>query len=106
MSAAAYRRAAAEHVAGQHRYGAVLILILILVFFQIAAPAARWAFAIDVALGGAALTVAVATSRAPGSVRRRRARVVAAAGFIVFLGIAVGVIGVAGTFVLLTLIVA
>jgi Ion channel len=106
MSAASLRRVAGDRVAGQHRYAAVLGLILILVFFQIAAPAARVAFALDVALAGAALTVAVATSRARGSVRRRRARVVAAAGFAVVLGVATGVIGTTFTFVCLTLIVA
>lgn len=106
MSAGALRPGAVPRVAGRHRYGAVLALILVLVFFQIAAPASRGASALDIALGGAALTVAVATSRAPGSVRRRRAVVVAAAGFIIFVGIALGVFGTTITFLVLTLIVA
>lgn len=106
MSGATSKRIPAMQVTGEFRYGAVLALILILVFFGIAAPAARWAYAVDVALAGAALTVSVATSRARGSVRRRRAEVVAVVGFVIFLGIAIGVIGTTGTFVFLTLIVA
>ncbi|MGE5617468.1 MAG: ion channel [Candidatus Woesearchaeota archaeon] len=106
MSSRAYTAARPHRVAGQFRYGAVLFLILTLVFFQIAAPSGRWAFAIDIALAGAALTVAVATSRARGSVRRRRAQAVAIVGVIVFLGIAIGVVSATATFVVLTLIVA
>jgi hypothetical protein len=101
--AASYRRAAAEHLAGQFRYGIVLGLVGCLVFFQIAAPAARWSLALDVALAGAALTVAVTTARAPGRVRRRRAQVGAV---VILLGIALGAVGSSGTFVVLTLLVA
>lgn len=104
MSVAAnYRRAAAEHVAGQFRYGIVLALVACLVFFQIAAPPAHWAFAIDAALAGAALGVAIATGREPRTVRRRRGQVVV---LVVLLGIVFGAIGSTGTWVVLTLLVA
>ena len=56
----------------QFRYGVVFAITLTLVLFEIAAPEADWARAAGVALGGAALTVAVSTSRARGDVRRLR----------------------------------
>lgn len=101
--AANYRQAAAEQVAGKFRYGIVLGLVACLVFFQIAAPAARWAFVIDATLAGAALGVAIATGREPGPVRRRRAMV---AVVLVLLGIAFGAIRSTGTWVVLTLLIA
>lgn len=104
--ALAHRRRAADYVAGRHRYGVVMVLVLALVVFQIAAPAARWSFAVGVALAGAALTISVSTSRAPGTVRRRRALLVAVAGAVVIFGILIGVIDTTATFVVFTLLVA
>jgi hypothetical protein len=92
-------------VEGQHRYGIVFLLILVLVMFEITAPNANWARAVAVALAGAALTVAVATSRAAHRVRRVRARAVSGAALIVVIGIATGVFGVALTFLVLSLVV-
>jgi len=104
--ASGYRQAAVEHVAGQFRYGIVLLLVLALVFFQIAAPTATWSLALDVLLSGAALTVAVATSRARGTVRHRRALLISGVGFILVLFVAVGLIGATGTFVVTTVVIA
>lgn len=104
--AGGYRQAAVEHVAGQFRYGIVLVLVAALVFFQIAATASSLALAFDVLLAGAALTVAVATSRARGTVRRRRALCISGIGFVLFLCVAFGVIGPTGTFVVTTLLIA
>src|SRR5947209_2560321 len=92
-------------VRGQHRYGVVFVLILVLVLFEISTPAADWSRAVDVALAGSALTVAVATSRARRDVRRARALVVSGIALILVIGIATGVFGVALTFLVITLIV-
>ena len=92
-------------VRGQHRYGIVFLLILVLVLFEITSPAADWARAVDVALAAAALTVAVATSRAGTQVRRIRALVVSGVALVVVIGIATGVFGAALTFLVVTLLV-
>lgn len=95
---------AAERSEASFRYGAVLLLVLSLVIFQIAAPAASWALAVDAALAGSALTVAVATSREGGAVRRRQAVLIGTAGIIVVVLIAAAVIGPTATFVIVTLL--
>jgi ion channel len=64
----------------EFRYGVVFLLVLTLVVFLIIAPAENWARAVALALEGAALIVAIATSRVRPTVRRRRALVGAAAG--------------------------
>jgi Ion channel len=84
----------------QHRYGAVFLLVLALLVFEVLAPDADWARAVAVALASAALTVAVATSRARGRVRRLRATVVVGAGVIVVVGIATGVVSLAVAFLI------
>jgi hypothetical protein len=93
-------------VGGQFRYGLVLLLVVTLVFFQIAAPVTSAALALDVLLAAAALTVAGATSRARESVRRRRALVVTAVGAAIFIVTATGAASTTFTFVVITLIVA
>jgi hypothetical protein len=57
----------------EFRYGAVFVIVLVLVVFLIVAPAANWARAVGLLLEVAALTIAVATSRVRPAVRRRRA---------------------------------
>ncbi|MBV8956802.1 MAG: hypothetical protein JO179_21880, partial [Solirubrobacterales bacterium] len=64
------------HHPAQFRYGVVFLLIVTLLLFDIIAPEADWARSIVIALAGAALTVAVGTSRARGPIRRKRALVV------------------------------
>jgi hypothetical protein len=90
-------RAASQSAAG-FRYGAVFVLVLTLLVFQILAPDADWARALSIALAGAALTVAVATSRARGRVRRARARAVGAVAFLIVVGVATGVLSAAVAF--------
>ena len=97
---------AAEHRAAHFRYGVVSLIILALLVFEIAAPDADWARAISVALAGGALTVAIATSRAPGPVRRRRASVAGGVALVVAAGTATGLLSPAITFAALTLFVA
>ena len=89
-----------------HRYAAVFVLVLTLLLFEVIAPAGSATRAGDVALSGAALTVAVATSRARGPVRRGRARIVAALALLFVIGIASGLFGRAITFVVVTVLVA
>ena len=93
-------------VEGQFRYGLVLVLVVTLVFFQIAAPTGSLAFAVDVLLAAAALTVSVATSRARENVRRRRALVVTGIGVVIFLTTLTGAASSTVTFVFVTLLVA
>jgi hypothetical protein len=90
----------------KHRYAAVFVLVLALLMFEIIAPAGPGARAVDVALSGAALTVAVATSRAQRRVRRSRARIVAAIAVLCVILIASGVFGRAITFLIVTSLVA
>jgi hypothetical protein len=63
---------AREDRPAEFRYGAVLLIVLVLVVFLIVAPAENWARALALALEVAALTVAFATSRVRPAVRRRR----------------------------------
>jgi hypothetical protein len=102
---AAPRRHPAERREAQFRYGAVFLLVLALLLFEVIAPAKGWARAIDVLLAGAALTVAVATSRARGPVRRTRARVVGTFALVTVIGIVVGIFATAATFVAVTILV-
>ena len=90
----------------QYRYAAVFMLVLALLLFEVIAPAGSGTRAVDVALSGAALTVAVATSRARGPVRRTRAQVVAALALLFVIGIATGTFGGAITFLVVTALVA
>jgi hypothetical protein len=83
--------AQASRVAG-FRYGVVFLLTLGLLVFEIVAPDTDWARAAAVGLGGLALTVVVATSRARAGVRRTRALAVAAAWIAAVILIGAGVI--------------
>jgi ion channel len=90
----------------RYRYGVVFLLLLALALFEVLAPSADWARAIDVALASAALTVAVATSRDRRRVRRVRALLVSGVGLLVVVGIATGLLGPAVTFLVVTALVA
>lgn len=57
----------------QYRYGVVFILVICVVLFVIVAPDGNGSRAVTFAMIGAALLVAVCTSRERGVVRRRRA---------------------------------
>jgi hypothetical protein len=105
-SSTAGRRQAVERREAQFRYGAVFLLVLALLLFEVIAPSRGWARAIDVALAGAALGVAVETSRARGSVRRTRSRLVGAFALVMVIGIASGLFGAAVAFAAVTILVA
>ncbi len=90
----------------RHRYGAVFLLLLALVLFEVLAPNSDWARAITVVLATTALTVAVATSRDPGHVRRLRAALVSGVGLVVVVGIAAGLFGPPVAFAVVTVRVA
>ena len=105
-TAAANRRDAAAERDAQFRYGVVFALVLVTVVFEVLAPDADWARAVAIALVGAALTVAVATSRAGAQVRRARTFVVGGVALVVVLGIATGVVGASEAFLVGTLVVA
>lgn len=90
----------------RHRYGVVFLLLLALVLFEVLAPSADWARAIAVVLATGALTVAVATSRDRGSVRRIRALLVSGVGLLVVVGLAAGLFGRAAAFLVVTVLVA
>src|SRR5690242_18295946 len=90
----------------QFRYGAVLLLLVVLLVFAIVAPDADWAHAVDPALAGSALAVAVGTSRAKGEVRRVRAISVSVVALLVVVLVGTGVFGVDLTFAVTTLLLA
>jgi hypothetical protein len=76
----------------QFRYGVVFVLTLALVVFVIAAPSADWSRAVALAIGGAALVVAVATARERRELRYREALVVSIAMVAVVLAVAIGAV--------------
>ena len=88
----------------EYRYGVVLVLALILVIFQIVAPADDWSRAVFVALEAAALLTAVATARERREIRRLRAIIVAVAGAIIVVGVASDLLSAKVTFLLATLL--
>jgi hypothetical protein len=90
----------------QHRYGAVFLLVMTLALFEVLAPTGDWPRAVEVALAGGALTVAVATSRESRTVRRGRAVIVGSFAVLFVVGIAAGLFDAAATFVVVTLLVA
>jgi hypothetical protein len=90
----------------EYRYGVVLLLAFILVVFAIVAPDADWARAVAMTLEGAALLVAVATSRARSEVRRARALAVCAGALLLVIVIALGLLPVESSYLLLALVAA
>ncbi len=75
-----------------YRYGVVFLLVVIVVVFAIVAPDGTASHSISFAIVGAAMLVAVCTSREPTDVRRVRALSGGAVVVIVTVGTAVGVI--------------
>jgi hypothetical protein len=78
--------------APEYRYGVVFVLMLVVVVFLIVAPTANWSRAAALALQGAALLVAVATSRPRRGVRRARTALGALGAAAVVAAIATGVV--------------
>jgi hypothetical protein len=76
----------------EFRYGAVLVLTLILVVFLIVAPATDWSHAVAFALESMALVIVVATSRTRADVRRARTAAGALAAAAWVLAVASGVL--------------
>ena len=74
------------------RYGVVFVLTSALVVFMTTAPNADWSRAVALALGGAALVVAVATARERREVRYRNALVVGVATLVVVAAVATGAV--------------
>jgi Ion channel len=91
--------APAGHTA-TYRYGAVGVITSVLVFFLILAPSADWSRSVALGLEGAALIVAIATSRELASVRRARAVAVAVASGAVIIATAAGAVSLAVAFAL------
>lgn len=106
MTALPADRRTVPHRPATFRYGVVFGIVLALLLFEVLAPDADWARALLVALAGAALTVAVGTSRARGSVRRARALVTSGVAAVVVIGIAVGVLSAGAAFLVGTLLLA
>jgi hypothetical protein len=88
----------ASQPAAGFRYGAVFLLVLTVLVFEVVAPDANWSRALAIALSAAALTVAIATSRERRRVRRARARLVSAVAFLFVVGVATGVFSQAVAF--------
>ncbi len=90
----------------RYRYGAVFLLVLALLIFDVLAPDAGWARAVGVALTGGALTVAVATTRERRAVRQARARVVAGGALLIVIGVATGLLSLAIAWAVVTVLLA
>jgi hypothetical protein len=94
----------------EFRYGAVFVLIVVLLVFVIVAPTSDATRAVVFALQGAALMVVVATSRERRGVRIIRLQALAAAGAILVAAIALGalpssvVVGINGALALAVLL--
>jgi hypothetical protein len=93
----AQRRASVAGRPVRFRYGVVLVLMLALVVFVIAAPSGDWSRAVALAIEGAALVFAVATARERGEVRYRDALVAGAVMIVLIFGVAAGVVSQALT---------
>ena len=94
-AAAAHAEPRATPGDAEYRYGVVLLILLALVVFEIVAPSTDWERAITVGLAGAALIVAVATSRMASRRRRDLELVVAAVVALLVVGIAPGAVSAA-----------
>lgn len=105
-AAAGESEPAASQPGAGFRYGAVFLIVVTLAVFQIVAPEANWARALSIALAGAGLMVAVATSRARRGVRRARVRAVGVAAFLIVIGVATGVLSPAVAFLVGTVLAA
>jgi Ion channel len=88
------------------RYVAVLVLITAFMVLEVLSPDKDWSRAAGLALGGAALSLAVGTSRARPDVRRARSLIVGVVALLAVIAIATGLFSDAATFVAGTLIVA
>ena len=107
MSAVGARRApAVPEDEASFRYGAVLGIVVAFVVLEVLSPDANWSRAVGFALSGAALSVAVATSRQRAEVRRVRTFVVGTVALILVIAIWTGLLGDAGTFVVGSVVVA
>jgi hypothetical protein len=84
----------------EFRYGVVFLLVVVLLVFLIVAPSADWSRAVALALEGAALLMAVATSRVRPAVRRRRTWTGGLAAVVAVLGVATGVVPLAVVYAL------
>ena len=84
------RRQPAGDRPAQFRYGIVFLLLLALVVFMIAAPAANWSRATALAIEGSAVIVALATARERQEIRRRNAVGVAVVLIILIILVATG----------------
>lgn len=107
MSAVSTRRApVAPEREASFRYGVVLAIVLVFVVLEVLSPDADWSRAVGVALAGAALGVAVGTSRQRAEVRRVRTLLVGCVALILVIAIWTGLLSDAVTFIMGTLIVA
>jgi hypothetical protein len=79
----------------EFRYGAVFLLMVVLLVFVIIAPTGNAARAVVLALEGSALLVVVATSRERRAVRNARLRILAVAAVAAVVGVAAGAFPVA-----------
>ena len=83
-----------------YRYGGVFLITLVLVVFQVAAPAEDWARALALALESAALIVILVTSRAREQTRRARGLAAGGIAVAVVISVAAGAVPDGVTFVL------
>jgi hypothetical protein len=103
---AARRAPAVPEDEASYRYGVVLAIVVAFVVLEVLSPDADWSRAAGVALAGAALSFAVATSRQRAEVRRVRTLLVGCVALILVIAIWTGLLSDAVTFVVGSVIVA
>lgn len=84
-----------ERHRAEFRYGAVFVLVVVLLVFVIIAPAGDTERAVVLALQGLALLVVIATSRERAAVRNARLRILAVVAVAAVVGVAAGAFPVA-----------
>ena len=89
----------------QFRYGAVFLIVLMLVVFEIVAPAGDWERAVAVALAGGALIVAVATWRTHSRRQGQLTLLVGAGVVVLVVGVGTGIFSAAFEAAAITLLV-
>ena len=88
------------------RYGVVLAIVTAFMVLEVLSPDEDWSRAAGIALAGAALSVAVGTSRERAEVRRARTLIVGVIALVLVIAIWAGLLSDALTFVVGTVIVA
>jgi len=90
----------------QFRYGAVFLIVLTLLVFEVLTPDTDWARAGAIALAAAALSVVIGTSRERRAVRRRRTLTTSAVAIVIVVAVGTGLLSAEVAFLVGTVLLA